>query len=373
MSSEPPASDRPLPTGESAAPGSAAGRSPGYLVGNLAEKVLSGDDPQMALLAARGLLPLPPETLIPLQVRLATGSGGADGELARAAAESLRSLEPKVGVPYLRREAGEEVLAWFATHGTSPELLEAIIRRRDVPRRILVELAPRLSPALQESLILRQDAIVEEPAILDALGDNPDLTSYARRRIGEYRKHLLPREEAAAEPPEPLDEVFPDDPGEEEVEAAIEEARRQPDKGEVDEEGTGLSEAQIRFLPVPVRLKLTRGAPRGLRSILIRDPNPLIARSVLRNNRFSESEIEQIAQNRNIDDKVLGEIAREREWLTKYRIVHALVRNPRTPVAQSVKLVPRLSVRDLRLLSRDRNVPEPVRSTAQRLYRIKRI
>ena len=184
--------------------------------------------------------------------------------------------------------------------------------------------------------------------------------------------NLLPREKVEVEPPEPLEEVFPDEPSEEEVAAAIEEAREQPEEGERDE-GTGLSEAQIRFLPVPVRLKLTRGAPRGLRSILIRDPNPLIAQSVLRNNRFSESEIEQIAQNRNIDDKVLGSIASEREWLTKYRIVHALVKNPRTPVAQSVKLVPRLSVRDLRLLSRDRNVPEPVRATAQRLYRIKRI
>jgi len=365
VSSEPPVSDRPSPSGEGPAPHRPGGSSQGSLV----QKVLSGEDPQMALLAARGLLPLPPQTLIPLQVRLASGD---DRELAAPAAQSLRSLEPKVGVSYLHQEAGEEVLGWYATHGTSPELLEAIIRRRNVPRRFLVELAPRLSPALQESLILRQDAIVEEPAIIDALGENPNLTSYARRRIGEYRKHLLPRDKAEVAPPEPLEEIFPDEPSEEEVEAALEVAREQPEKGEVDD-GTGLSEAQIRFLPVPVRLKLTRGASRGLRSILIRDPNPLIARSVLRNNRFSESEIEQIALNRNIDEKVLGEIAKEREWLTKYRIVHALVKNPRTPVAQSVKLVPRMSVRDLRLLSRDRNIPEPVRSTAQRLYRIKRI
>jgi hypothetical protein len=34
--------------------------------------------------------------------------------------------------------------------------------------------------------------------------------------------------------------------------------------------------------------------------------------------------------------------------------------------------VSRLSVRDLRLLTFDRNVPEAVRSMAKRLYRIKR-
>lgn len=359
MSSEPPAVERaPAPDAL------LGGEDPRQLVG----RVLEGDDPALSLLAARGLLPLAPRRLIPLQVQLATGG---DAELADAATESLRTLDPRVGVPYLLRHAGAVVLGWFATHGTAAELLEAVIRRRDVPRHLLVELAPRLSPALQESLVLRQDAIVDEPAILDALAENPSLTTYARRRIGEYRQHLLPRR-PRVEPLEPLPEIFTDEPTDVEVAQAVAEARRKPAEGEQDE-STGLSEAQIRFLPIPVRLKLTRGAPRGLRTILIRDPNPLIARSVLRNNRFSEQEIEQIAQNRNIDDEVLGAIAKDREWVSKYRIVVALVRNPRTPLAPAVRLVSRLSVRDLRILTRDRNVPEPVRSTARRLYRIKRI
>jgi hypothetical protein len=33
--------------------------------------------------------------------------------------------------------------------------------------------------------------------------------------------------------------------------------------------------------------------------------------------------------------------------------------------------VPRLAVRDLRELGRDRNIPDAIRSTALRLYRIK--
>jgi len=156
------------------------------------------------------------------------------------------------------------------------------------------------------------------------------------------------------------------------VAAAIEQARDQPPEGERDD-STGLTEAQIRYLPVPVRMMLTRGAPRALRHILIRDPNPLIAKSVLRNNNFAEKEIEQIASNRNVDDEVLGAIATTREWVTKYRIAHALVHNPRTPLALAVKLVPRMSVRDLRMLSRDRNIADAVRSTARRLYTIKRV
>ena len=58
----------------------------------------------------------------------------------------------------------------------------------------------RTQELLQEALLLRQDAIVEEPLILDALERNPYLSPFSRRRILEYREHLLPR---AAQPSAP--------------------------------------------------------------------------------------------------------------------------------------------------------------------------
>ena len=53
-------------------------------------------------------------------------------------------------------------------------------------------------------------------------------------------------------------------------------------------------------------------------------------------------------------------------------IVHALVKNPRTPVGMAARLLPRLSVRDMEQLAKDRNVANAVRSTAKRLCRMKR-
>jgi hypothetical protein len=41
------------------------------------------------------------------------------------------------------------------------------------------------------------------------------------------------------------------------------------------------------------------------------------------------------------------------------------VRNPKTPVAIAMNLMPRLNERDLRLLSTDRNVAELLRTTAR--------
>ena len=332
----------------------------------LVEEVLSGTNPGLERLAAEGLLPLAPTLLVPLQVALA---GNPDAEVARLARESIRTADPRMLAAVLEEEAGEEVLTFCAQHVEHPLVLETVLRRRDTPRWLLAAMAPRLSPELQELLLLRQDAIVEEPGILDALAGNPGLSAFARRRIGEYREHLLggaaEAARAAAVAPEITKEVTQD-----EFERALAAARAEPASGEVDEV-TGLAEGQIRTLPVPVRLKLSRGASRTLRGILVRDQNPMVALSVLANNPISDSEVEQIAASRAVVDDVLYAIARNREWVRKYQVVNALVRNPRTPVAVAVRLVPKLSVRDLRNLGRDRNVSDAVRSQALRLYKMK--
>jgi hypothetical protein len=330
----------------------------------LIEQVLGGGNRELRLLAARGLLPLAPDELIPVQVKLARDS---DPEIAGRAATVLRLSEPHLVADYLAAGAGTDELAYFAAEADQPEILETLIRRRDVPRRLLVELAPRLPPALQEALILRQDAIVEEPAILDALEDNPQLDHHVQRRIGEYRMHLLPREHRDEAPAEAEAEEEATD---EEVVAAIAVATRQPRKGEVDET-TGLSEGQIRSLPAPVRLRLARGAPRTLRTILVRDTNPRVAVAVLVNSALSEDEVEQIARSRVVVDEVLEEIARRREWTTRYGVINALVSNPRTPVGVSMRLLPRLGVRDLRTLAHSRNVPDAIRVGARNLFAVK--
>ena len=337
--------------------------------GSLIERVRSGSDPELRRHAARGLLPLPPGELLPLQVELARGD---DPELAAAARASLLAADPRVVAEHLAREAPPEVQAWFAAASSDPRVVEALVRRRDVPRAVLLDLAPRLPAALQELLVHRQDALVDEPAIADALEANPALSAYVRRRLGEYREHLLrPAGEPVPAPaPEPVEEAR-DEASDDSLARALAEAARQPAAGELEPE-TKLTEAQIRYLPVPVRMRLSRGAPRTLRAILLRDPNPLVACSVLHNNTFSDEEIERIAKNRNVDEEVLSEIGRHREWSRKYRVLLALVQNAKTPLSLALSLVPRVAVRDLRRLSLDRNVPDAVRSRARRLYTIKR-
>lgn len=336
--------------------------------GSLLDHVRSGNNRQLQVLAASGLLPLPPEELIPIQVELARG---VDPEISRSAVESLRGVDARIVAPFLERQAGVEVLAFFAAETANPLLLETILRRRDVPRPILMDLAGRLPADLQEILILRQDAILDEPAILDALERNPLLSGYTQRRITEYREHLLPQARRPAAAPAAPAGAPGEEMSDQELAQVVEQVRQQaPAEGEVETQ-TGLSEGQIRLLPIPARLKLARGASRQLRAFLMRDSNVQVALAALLGNPLSDQEVEQAAASRAVSEDVLMAIARKREWVSRYNIAKLLVQNPRTPLAVSLKLVNRMSVRDLRDLGRDKNIADAVRSTALRLYRIK--
>jgi len=337
---------------------------------SLALRLREGGDRRLRLLAARGLVPLAAEELVPIQVELAAGD---DGELAAAAQEALAAMDPNFTARLIRdleRAKAEPVLRHFARSSSSPLILEEILRRRDVPHQVLLELAPRLPATLQETLLLRQDAIVETPGILEALEDNPQLSAFSQRKIQEYRDHLLHHHATAKAPAEESVKVDAEAKAGE-VETALAEVKESVAPGGEVDEITGLSEHQIRILPVSVRLSLARGASRGLRSILIRDHHPRVAVAVLKHNLIADSEIEQIAASRVVAEEVLEAISTTREWMRKYPIVLALARNPKTPPGLAMRLLSRLSVRDLRLLARDRNIADAVRRSAQHFYTIK--
>ena len=68
----------------------------------------------------------------------------------------------------------------------------------------------------------------------------------------------------------------------------------------------------------------------------------------------------------NVSDEILRMIGFSRAWTKSYAVVHALVKNPKTPVAMSMNFLQRLNERDLKVLSTNRNVPEVLRVTARK-------
>lgn len=338
---------------------------------DFAAQVLESRDPDLRRLVASGLAPLPLPDLLALQVQL-IDSG--EPEVVEAASKSLAELKPKIIASVIADGADERVLRYFGLQHEHPMVLEAVLGLRTVPRDLLAEMARQVPANAQEILLHRQDAIVEHPAILDALEENDELTSYSRRRIAEYREHLLPRESRPDEPDEPGEVIDPDDEVDEEQVAELrEEFAALEDAAEEAEFETlyRASEIKIRTLPVALRMRLARGATPLLRRILIRDQNSNVALSIMKFSPITEGEVERIALSRVVVDEVLTHIANSKSWIRKYKVVFALCQNPRSPLNVTMRLLPRLSARDLQHLSRSRNVSDAVRRRALRLYRIK--
>jgi hypothetical protein len=120
-------------------------------------------------------------------------------------------------------------------------------------------------------------------------------------------------------------------------------------------------------LPIMDRIKLAMKGTREQRAQLIRDSNKLVAASVLSSPKLTDAEVESFAKMANVSEEVLRVIGTNRSWLKNYGVALALTRNPKTPPAISMQLLHRLTERDTKMLSTDRNVPEVLRLAARKL------
>ncbi|MFN0124562.1 MAG: hypothetical protein ACKV2V_29020 [Blastocatellia bacterium] len=142
---------------------------------------------------------------------------------------------------------------------------------------------------------------------------------------------------------------------------------------EAQAEGQALNEEQSTWMQrilrmnTKQRVKIAIKGDREARGILMRDPNKIVLVAVLNNPRITEAEVEAMTKMKTVPEDALRIVGLNRAWMRNYLIINNLVRNPRTPVATSMPLLNRLFPKDLKDLVGNRNVPEAIRKTAQRL------
>jgi hypothetical protein len=375
--------------------------------------------PAVRLAAARGMLPLSNEEM--LEALVALGSDESS-EVRAAAAATIDKLKPHSFVTL----AGDvnsppEVLGFLAIWPRShKELLEAVVFNRATPDNALAYLAGRTNnPAIIETISLKQQSLIRTPEIIENILANPACTPEAERRAREVREEFFEKQfgakmvaeelraqseaEAAALAEEAaeldtvavsgLDDLIRlglieegiDDTLVAEYEAEFGpfdqivheeeplDIRRIVEEIETEQQES-ISEdrmpifQQVALMSVKERVMLAIKGTREARMILIRDPNRIIACAVLRNPRISDQEIDSISSLKSIPEEVLRQIGQNRAWVRSYTVIHNLVRNPRCPIATGLGFLNRIQNRDLRALSLNKNIPDVIRSTAQRMY-----
>ena len=123
---------------------------------------------------------------------------------------------------------------------------------------------------------------------------------------------------------------------------------------------------RLASMSVPEKVKCAMKGTREMRSVLIRDPNRMVASAVLSCPKVNEAEVEAFAKMGNVSEDILRTIGNTRAWIKSYAVTLSLVKNSKTPVAMSMTLMQRLTESDVKRLTTDRNVPEALRLSAKK-------
>ncbi len=183
------------------------------------------------------------------------------------------------------------------------------------------------------------DRLSSTPALAAALAASPSLSAEQRQQLQELQQETS-------------------DP------AALEEAvaAAEPDQAKRQTLLQRLSQMRV-----PERVQLALRGGREERLALIRDPCKVVQRAVLQSPRITDREVEAFAAMANLSDEVLRLIATSRKYIKNYSVLRNLMNNPKTPLDITLHMLGALTPQDLKLLTANRNVPETLRTTANRL------
>lgn len=336
-------------------------------------------DRTLQLFAARGLLPLGIEDR--LRTLLGIARGG-DAEIAGEARASLRRVSAdEWGLLLDVARLSDAEIEMLASATEDPGVLEIVVRHPETPDGVLVRLAREATGSVQEALVVNQRRLLASPELLGALEENPALTADSRRLLHEMREEFFEKAErrAAAEAEaRAAAEAEARAAAEREAAAASDEesAEAEPAAPEGEEELTEerrmALHQRLAYMTAAEKIETATKGTREERRVLITSVLKPVWEAVLKSPFLSEIELEAFAAMRNVDEDVYRRIAAKHDWMRKYGIVLALVRNPRVPAEIGMSLVKFLRVRDLKATMNDRNIPEAVRVTARKFYMIKR-
>jgi len=335
---------------------------------NFKQSLLAGTAPkQTRMLIAGGMAPIPSGELLELLILLLKDS---DPHVRDRSEKTIRAWDQEEILAQLSLPGCHpSILEYFSQAAPSDDLLRAILSNPSSPNELIASLARSVPSHLLETILDNRVRIIKYPVILASIRQNPAATPEALRLVREIEVEFLEdkkKEYAVGEAPEA-----------DAVQASALDLQLELPAEDLSLEGlpeeTEARQAEIvkRISGLPMREKIRYAlfGTREIRSMLIRDSNKEVARTVLRSPKLTDNEVETIAAMRGVGDDILREIGQSRTWTKSYSVVQNLVKNPKTPPTISQNLMFRLRASDLLQLSRDRSVPDAVRYNASRTLR----
>ena len=268
-------------------------------------------------------------------------AGDSDEMVANRAQDALLSFPMEYMVEALRRDtAPSGLFAYAARHlADKPGIADAMAANRHCPVECLVPVARTLSTSGVQALMEDLDRISSSLALAGALEHSSSLTAEQKAMLHELRGTAVDHKALQ--------------------DAAME---AEPDLGK---RQTLLQ--RLATMTVAQRVQFAIKGGSDARRTLIRDANKIVQRAVLESPRLTEQEVEAFASMSTLTDEILRLIAKNRNFRKNYVVVRNLMNNPKTPLDVSLHMLPILNAMDLKRLCTNKNVPETLRTTAQKL------
>jgi hypothetical protein len=335
-------------------------------------KYIAKDAPKDAkMLAAKALVPMAPAIQATVLFFL---TGDPDPDIAAAARQTLAGLPAGILRKILVEPLHPKVLHFFAQSRTQEEeLLEVILLNNACGDETYAALAAGIqSEKILTIIVNNQSRLMRTPAIAEALRKNPATPkNLVDRTISFLRMNGITLEGESPEltPAEiqQLTETAALGEGEEEEDYFPEELILEGSQEMTEEQRQNITQ-KIAEMGVAEKVKLALMGNKEARSILIKDPNKVVATSVVKSPRIKENEVIMIAQMRSVNDEVVRIIARNPDWVQLYAVQLALANNPKTPLQVAMRFVRTLRLRDLSDVSKSKNISPTVTKLAKELY-----
>lgn len=339
------------------------------------------------IMAANGLLPLPPREMIIVVCGLALDP---DERLRTAAQNTLKKLPDKILAPALSVDLPPPAYGVLAPSLVDREpLLEKIVLNRQTPDETLASIAATVSERLAEIIAGNQERCLRSQSIVNAVRTNPHLPLSSVDRLFDFLVRAGVIYEGMPEYTDALARLSPTEMKDaaekvvipEAVHALLVESEETAQKGESTAQALeeNLEEAKekipvlklINGLNVAQKMALAIRGNREARVILVRDSNRVVAVAAINNPRVTEQEVVAAAQSRQVNDDVVRVIANSKEMTRNYMVKVALVNNPKTPLQTAMRFLPLLRASDLNGVSKSKNVTSALANQAKRLVQSK--
>ena len=317
-------------------------------------------DAQLA--AARGALPLAGKDFLTVLFFLCRSS---DAEIKKNAVKTLRELPATILTAVLKDVTLHPQLLELLVRArmADADLMGSVIMHPSAAIKTLLYLASKADQNVLERLAGNQNKLHKHPEIVEAIIANPNANKGLKFSLG----WLEPEPEPVAEAGE--NQPVSDDAGETDHEDEDAEGRNQVELEALMEEADqdGRSKYQIALeLKVADKIKMGLTGDKEWRSLMIKQSNKLIQAAVMKNPRITDGEVLMIAKNKTSSEDMIRMILLNKDWMKLYEIKKALITHPKTPPPKAMRLVPMLTMKDIKELAKSRQVSTLVSTAARK-------